>query len=141
VSYQRIALRLCFTFHFRIGENMPAGCRTIARFAACHRHTSPSWILCSPFRTSDERRSFSRAQRKCFLHELGNEQSSHLTFARPIIDSAIAIEGLVASSVLMLCARAIGVQDGGERCLYAFATAMELIALSLGVHAQLSNDL
>jgi hypothetical protein len=76
-----------------------------------------------------------------FTSPPGNEQSRHVAFARPIIDRAIAIEGLIASSVLMLCARARGVQDGGERCLYAFATAKELIVLSLGGHAQLSNDL
>lgn len=73
------------------------------------------------------------------LNEVGDKQSSHLAFARPFIDGSIANERLIASSVLMLCARAIGVQDGRERCLYAFAAAMELMVLSLGAHAQLSD--
>ncbi|SEF07681.1 hypothetical protein SAMN02787142_7511 [Burkholderia sp. WP9] len=73
------------------------------------------------------------------LNQVGDKQSSHLAFARPFIDGAIANERLLASSVLMLCARAIGVQDGRERCLYAFAAAMELMVLSLGAHARLSD--
>jgi hypothetical protein len=73
------------------------------------------------------------------LNEVGDKQSSNLAFARPFIDGSIANERLIASSVLMLCARAIGVQEGTERCLYAFAAAMELMVLSLGAHAQLSD--
>jgi hypothetical protein len=66
---------------------------------------------------------------------LGN----HLAFALPVIESAIVGEGLIASSVMMLCARAIGLQDGDEQRLHAFATAMELMVISLGAHAQLDR--
>ncbi|MDE1179278.1 hypothetical protein [Paraburkholderia sp.] len=77
------------------------------------------------------------------LNVLSQEQSAHLTFAKPFINAAIANEHLIASSVLMLSARAAGAASDDDRdapTLHAFAAAMELMVLSLEAHARLGNQ-
>jgi hypothetical protein len=66
-------------------------------------------------------------------------QPSSFRFAQPLIREALMQQELASSSLLLLCARAMGAKNERRPTLHAFAAGMELITLSLHAHANLPD--
>jgi len=71
--------------------------------------------------------------------DLTETTQSSLRFAQPIISAALMQQEFLPTSLLMLCARAIGFADEMLPKFHAFAGAMELINASLLAHVNLPD--
>lgn len=73
------------------------------------------------------------------LQLIGAVNSEAFRLAGMLVREALWRERFVPMSLLMLCARAVGVTDRERETLHAFAAAIELINVSLAAHAGLSG--
>jgi len=71
--------------------------------------------------------------------DLAETTQSSLQFAQPVIRAALMQQEFLPTSLLMLCARAIGFADEMLPKLHAFAGAMELINASLLAHVNVPD--